>query len=131
MIDGVLEGGKCCRMEMNVEKSKVMRMSRHSSSVQITIDEKQPENVEYFNCFGILITNGESCTPELQPKISMVSAAFNNKKTFHQQIELKFEEESSGMLHLKHIFYDAEIRDSLKVLKFDAGEGWRSVGPIA
>jgi hypothetical protein len=36
-------------MEMNVEKTKVMRISRQPSPVTIMIDQKQLDNVEYFN----------------------------------------------------------------------------------
>ena len=34
----------------------------------------------------------------------MAKAAFNKKKTFYQQIGLKFEEETSKMLHFEHGF---------------------------
>ena len=34
----------------------------------------------------------------------MAEAAFNKKKTLHQQIGLKFEEETSKVLHLEHSF---------------------------
>jgi len=44
-------------MEMNVEKTKVMRISRQPSPIQIVVDQKQAENVEYFNCFGSMIVN--------------------------------------------------------------------------
>jgi hypothetical protein len=40
MIDKLIETGRYCGMEMNVEKTKVMRISRHSSPVTITIDQK-------------------------------------------------------------------------------------------
>jgi predicted Zn-dependent protease len=36
-------------MKMNVEETKVMRISRHSFPVKITIDQKQLENVESLN----------------------------------------------------------------------------------
>jgi hypothetical protein len=36
---------RCYGMEMNVEKTKVMRISRQPSSIQIRKDEKQQENV--------------------------------------------------------------------------------------
>jgi hypothetical protein len=48
MTDRLIETGICFRMEMNVEKTKVIRISRQPSTVQIMIDEKQLENVEYF-----------------------------------------------------------------------------------
>jgi hypothetical protein len=40
MIDRLIEIGKRYGMEMNVEKTKVMRISRQLSPIQITIDEK-------------------------------------------------------------------------------------------
>ena len=48
MIDELIEIGRCYGMEMNVEKTKVMRISRQPSPVIITIDQKQLENVESF-----------------------------------------------------------------------------------
>ena len=49
MIDKLIEIGSCYGMEMNVEKTKVMRISRQPSPVTIMIDQKQLENVVYFN----------------------------------------------------------------------------------
>ena len=49
MIDELTEIGRCYGMEMNVEKTKVMRMSRQPFTVTIIIDQKQLENVEFFN----------------------------------------------------------------------------------
>ena len=57
MIEKLVEIGRCYRMEMSVEKTKVMRFSREPSPIQIVIDQKQPENVEYFNYLGRRITN--------------------------------------------------------------------------
>ena len=39
-------------MEMNVEKTKVMRISRQPFPVKIMIDQKQLENVESFKYLG-------------------------------------------------------------------------------
>jgi hypothetical protein len=72
--------------------------------IQITIDRKQQENVEYFNYFGSMITNGARCTREIKSRIAKTKAAFNKKKTFHQQTGLKFKEETSKVLHLEHSF---------------------------
>jgi hypothetical protein len=47
MIDKLIEIGRCCRMEMNVKRSKVMRISRQPSPVEIMIEQNQPENLEY------------------------------------------------------------------------------------
>ena len=52
IIDKLIEIGICYGMEMNVEKAKVMRISRQPSPVTIMIDQKQLENVECFKYFG-------------------------------------------------------------------------------
>jgi len=52
MIDKLTETGRCYGMEMNVEKSKVMRISRQPFLVKIMIDQKQLQNVESFKYLG-------------------------------------------------------------------------------
>ena len=47
VIDRLIETERRCGMEMNVEKLKLMRISRHPSPVQILIDQKQLENVVF------------------------------------------------------------------------------------
>ena len=37
---------------MNVEETAVMRMFTHTSAVKNMIDQKQPENMDYFELFG-------------------------------------------------------------------------------
>jgi len=46
---------------MNVEETKIMRMSRQPSPIQIMVDQTQLENVECFNCVGSVITNDAVC----------------------------------------------------------------------
>jgi len=43
MIDKLIEIGSCYGMEMNVKKTKVMRISRHPSPVRIIIGQKTGE----------------------------------------------------------------------------------------
>jgi hypothetical protein len=51
MIDKLNEIEGCYGMEMNVEKTKVMRISRQPFPVKIMIDQKQLENVEFLKYF--------------------------------------------------------------------------------
>ena len=81
MIDKLIEIGSCYGMEMNVEKTKVMRISRQPSPVTITIDQKQLENVECFKYLGSMLTNDGRCTCEIKSRIAMAKAAFSKKKT--------------------------------------------------
>jgi hypothetical protein len=71
------------------KETKVMRISRETSTLQIVIDQKQLENVEYFNYLGSMITNDARCTREIKFRIAMAKAAFNRKKTLvNQQLVL-------------------------------------------
>ena len=67
MIDKLIEIGSCYGMEMNGEKTKVMRISRQPSPVTIMIDQKQLENVECFKYLGSLLTNVEDVHVKLNP----------------------------------------------------------------
>jgi hypothetical protein len=112
MIERQFAAERFYGMGMNVERTKVMRISRQPSPIQIAIDQKQLKNVEYFNYLGSLMTNDARCTREIESRTAMSNAAFNKKKTlFYQQIGL--EEETSEVLHLEHSFCVV-----LKVLHF-------------
>jgi hypothetical protein len=63
-------------MEMNVETTKVMRISR-----QIMIDQKQLENVEYSSYLGSMMINNVRCTCEIKSRITMAATVFNKLKT--------------------------------------------------
>jgi hypothetical protein len=80
MTDKLTEIGRCYGMEMNVEKTKVMRISRQPFPVKIMIDQKQMENVESFKYLGSMLTNGGRCTCEIKSRIAMTKAAFNKKR---------------------------------------------------
>jgi len=102
MSERLTETGRCYGMEMNVEKNKVMKISRQPSPIQIMIEEKHPENVEYFRFLGSMMANDTRYTPEIKCRIVMAKTAV--KKPFHRQIGLKFKEETSEVQHLEHSF---------------------------
>jgi hypothetical protein len=52
MVDELIETGGCYGMEMNVEKTKVMRISRQPFAVKIMIDQKQ---LEMWNLLNIWV----------------------------------------------------------------------------
>jgi len=76
-------------MEMNVEKTKVMRISRQPSPVTIMIDQKQLENVECYEYLGSMLTIDGRFTREIKSRIAMAKAAFSKKKTlFTSKLDL-------------------------------------------
>jgi len=62
-------------MEMNMIRTKMMIICRQPSPVQIMIDQKELENVEYFNNLYSTLTNDARCTREIQYWIAVVKAA--------------------------------------------------------
>jgi hypothetical protein len=90
MIDKLIEIGRCYGMEMNVEKTKVMRISRQPLPVKIMINQKQLENVESFKYFGSTLTNDGRYTCEIKCRIAMAKAAFNkNRAPFTSTLDLE------------------------------------------
>ena len=65
MIDKLIEIGRCCDMEMNVKKTKVMRISRQPSAVTIMMGQKHLENVECVKYLGSMLTDDGRCTVKL------------------------------------------------------------------
>jgi hypothetical protein len=74
MTELLIETGGCYGIEINVEKSKMLRISRLPSPIQIMIDQKQIQNVEYFSYYGSMITNDARCTQEIKYMIAMAEA---------------------------------------------------------
>jgi hypothetical protein len=80
MINKLIEIGRCYGMEMNVEKTKVIRISRQQTPVAIKIDQKQMQNVKCFRYLDSMLTDDGRCTCEIKSRIAMAKAAFNKKK---------------------------------------------------
>ena len=64
------------------KNTKVMRISRQPSPVQIMMDQKQFENEEYLNSSGNLITDDAKYTSDIKSRIAMAQAAFSKRKIF-------------------------------------------------
>ena len=65
-----------------MEKTEVMGILRQPSPVAGITDQKQLENVGYFNYLGSIITNNAGCTHEIKSTIVMAKAEFNKKTLF-------------------------------------------------
>jgi hypothetical protein len=90
IIDKLTEIGRCYGMEMNVEKTNVMRISRQPFPVKIMIEQKQLENVESFKYLDSMLTNDVRCTCDIKSRIAMAKAAFNkNRALFTRKMDLE------------------------------------------
>jgi len=109
MIDKLTEIGRCYFMEMHVEKTKVVRISRQPSPVTIMINQKQLENVECFKYLGSMLTNDGRCTCEIKSRTAMAKAAFNKKKTlFTSKLDLNLRKKLVKCHNWSMAIYGAE-----------------------
>jgi hypothetical protein len=138
MINRLIEIGRRYGREMNVGKTKVMRISRQPSPIKIMIDQKQLENVEYFNYLGSMITSDARCTREIKSRIAMAKAPFNKKKIlFTSKLDLNLRKKLVKCYIWSITLYGAETWTLRKVdqkypesFECGAGEECRSVGLI-
>jgi hypothetical protein len=89
IIDKLIEIGRYYGMEMNMENTKVMRISRQPFLVKIMIDQKQLENVKSFKYLGSILTNDGRCTCEIKCRIAMAKAAFKKRTLFTGTLDLE------------------------------------------
>jgi hypothetical protein len=87
VIHGMTESGRHYGVEMNGGKTKVMKISRGPSAVQIMKGQKQLENTDCFNCLGS-ITKYAKYTREIKCVIVMANASFNKKTLFTRKFYL-------------------------------------------
>jgi hypothetical protein len=81
----------------NVEKkrTKLLRLSRQPSPVQIMTDQEQLQNAQYCNHMDSVITNDARRTRKIKSMIAMATAAFTSTLDLNLQ-------EPKEMLHLEH-----------------------------
>ena len=103
MNEILIEIGRCW-LEMNVEKSKMMGISRQTSPMHIMVDQTQAEYMDYLNYVRSITTNDARCTQEVKSRIAMPNAFQQEEGSFHQQFGLKFKEETIRVPHLENCF---------------------------
>jgi hypothetical protein len=109
MTDKLNEIGRCYGMEMNVEKTKVTRISRQPYSVKLMIDQKQLENVEFFKYLGNMLTNDGRCTCEIKYRIVMAKAELNKKRAlFTSKMDLELRKKLVKCYNWSIALYGAE-----------------------
>ena len=95
---------------MNVEEIKVMRISWHYSPVQIMIEQKQLQNVEYFKYFGIMTANDAKCTCEIKSTISKEKSSIQQEEdSVHQKLDLRTSKKLVKCYIWSIALYGAEI----------------------
>ena len=52
------------------------------------IDQRQLDNMEYFNCVGSMVINDARCTHKIKSRIAMEKASSNKKTLFARKLDL-------------------------------------------
>ena len=79
-------------MEINIDKSQVMRVSRSNESLQIKVNNRELKEVDHFKYLGSVLTRDGYCTREFKMRNTNGKEAFNIKMsllTGKLNIELK------------------------------------------
>jgi hypothetical protein len=77
------------------KQTKVMRISRKLSPVQIMIEHTQMEYEEYLKYLVSMITDYTRYTYGIQSRIAMAKAAFHKKKTLLPASSISFKEKTN------------------------------------
>ena len=66
-------------MEINIDKSQVIRVSRSNESLQIKVNNRELKQVDHFMYLGSVLSRDGYCTREIMMRIVMAKEAFNRK----------------------------------------------------
>jgi hypothetical protein len=67
-------------MEINIDKSQVMRVSRSNASLQIKVGNRELKEIDNFKYLGRVLTRDSYCTREIKMRIVMAKELINNDK---------------------------------------------------
>jgi hypothetical protein len=62
-------------MEINVEKTKMVRISSQASLIQIIREQNQQDNVKYFRYFTSMVGKDVICSCEIKARLPWQKAA--------------------------------------------------------
>jgi hypothetical protein len=80
IMDRLNDTAKAFDMKINVDKTKVMKVSRNGGEINISIDEQKVEQVSKFKYLGAWITEDGRSEVEIRTRIGMAKDAFNKRK---------------------------------------------------
>ena len=71
MMNRFFDNGGKCGMEINIEKSQVMRISKINESLWIKVGNRELKEVDHFKYFWSVLTRDGYCTRERKMRIAM------------------------------------------------------------
>ena len=139
MFDRKLEIGRHYRMEINVQQTRLMRISRQPSPAQIMIGQTQLQKLRILKYLSGLLKKDTRCAGETKSRVAIQKAVFNEKKIlFTSKLTLNLRKKLMKCYSWTVAVYGSEIwtlrkvdQKYLEVVKRGAEEGCeRLVEPI-
>ena len=92
MVNNLVDTGRKYGMEINIDKSQVMRVSRSNKSLQIKVNNRELKEVYNFKYLRSVLTRDGYCTRKFKMRIAVAKETFIRKMsllTSKLNIELK------------------------------------------
>jgi hypothetical protein len=64
-------------MKINIDKSKIMRVSRNNGSLRIKVNNRERKETHHFKYLGSVLTRNGYCTKEINMRIAIAKEALN------------------------------------------------------
>ena len=77
-------------MQINIDESIIMRVSRRNEYLRIEINTRELKEADHFKYLGSVLTKDSFCTREIKMSVVIAKEAFN-RKTSLLTMKLKFE----------------------------------------
>ena len=79
MVNSLIDTGRKCGMEINIDISQVMRVSWSNGSSQIKVNNRKLKEVDHFKSLGSVLTRNGYCIREIKMRIAITKEEFNKK----------------------------------------------------
>ena len=79
MVNRLVDTGRKYGMEINIDKSQIMRVSRNNESLQIKVGNRELKEVSHFKYLESVLTRDGYCTRKIKMRIAIVKGAFNKE----------------------------------------------------
>ena len=79
MVNRLVDTGRKYDIEIKIDKSQAMRISRNYESLQIKVGNGQLNEVDHFKYLDSVLTRYGYCTKEIKMRIAIAKEAFNRK----------------------------------------------------
>ena len=78
-MNRLVDTGRKYGMEINIDKSQVMRESRSNESLQIKVNNRELNEIDYFKYIGSVLTRVGYCTTEIKMRIVIAKKHLTEK----------------------------------------------------